>query len=261
MLKKRFVGVVTVRNGWAVQSFGYRRYLPLGRPEYLVDNLDRWGADEILVQSIDRTARGLGPDFALLDRLARLGLSTPLIYGGGVRSVADGVEVVQRGADRITIDALVQDASAVVAELSASLGAQAVIASLPVSVEGSDLLVLDYRTREKKRLDDDLRRLLEQGHVSEVLMTDWQNEGTPVPFNERILDKCPLRGVDLIAFGGISSVTQMQSILGREQVAAMAVGNFLSYKEHAVQQFRNAAKSAVLRPSSYDEKYSLLRHV
>ena len=32
-----------------MQSFGYRRYLPLGRPEVLVENLDRWGADEIVL--------------------------------------------------------------------------------------------------------------------------------------------------------------------------------------------------------------------
>ena len=33
MLLKRLVGVVTVRRGIAVQSFGYQRWLPLGRPE------------------------------------------------------------------------------------------------------------------------------------------------------------------------------------------------------------------------------------
>lgn len=56
MLKKRLVGVITVRRGWAVQSFGYRRWLPLGKAEVLAQNLDRWGVDEIFVQAIDRSA-------------------------------------------------------------------------------------------------------------------------------------------------------------------------------------------------------------
>ena len=76
MLKKRLIRVVTIKDGSAVQSFGYGRYLPLGRPECLVENLDRWGADEILVQVIDRTRRSLGPDFALLSKLARIGMGT-----------------------------------------------------------------------------------------------------------------------------------------------------------------------------------------
>ena len=29
MLNKRIIGMVPVKEGWAVQSFGYRRYLPL----------------------------------------------------------------------------------------------------------------------------------------------------------------------------------------------------------------------------------------
>lgn len=42
MLRKRLLGTVLVREGWAVQSFGYRRWLPLGKPECLVQNLDHW---------------------------------------------------------------------------------------------------------------------------------------------------------------------------------------------------------------------------
>jgi cyclase len=38
MLRKRLVGMVTVRDGWAVQSIGYARYLPLGRPAVMVEN-------------------------------------------------------------------------------------------------------------------------------------------------------------------------------------------------------------------------------
>ena len=96
MIRKRLVGVVTVRDGWAVQSFGYRRYLPLGRPEVLVENLDRWGADEIVLQCIDRTRGNAGPDLALLERVSRRGLATPLIYGGGIRNAADAIAVLMR---------------------------------------------------------------------------------------------------------------------------------------------------------------------
>ena len=55
MLKKRIIGSIAVLNGWAVQSISYNRYLPLGRPEVIAQNLDRWGADEILIQCIDRS--------------------------------------------------------------------------------------------------------------------------------------------------------------------------------------------------------------
>ena len=42
MLNKRLIGVVTVINGLAVQSFGYKRYLPLGKPEIVAKNISSW---------------------------------------------------------------------------------------------------------------------------------------------------------------------------------------------------------------------------
>lgn len=259
MLKKRIIGVVTVRNGWAVQSFGYKRYLPLGRPEPLVENLDRWGADEILVQVIDRSSAGDGPDFALLGRLARLGLSTPLIYSGGVRTVDDGVQVIQRGADRIAVDALLQDDLSVVAELGQRLGTQAVIASLPVSVGTGGLELLDYRTGQGRPLPSGLVDALARGIASESLLIDWEHEGKPNAFTAQLIDRFPVKTVSLIVFGGISSPEQMASLLGRAKVDAVAIGNFLNYREQAIQHLRNALASAAVRPASYATEYSLIR--
>ena len=75
MLNKRLIGVVTVINGLAVQSFGYKRYLPLGKPEIAAKNLDRWGVDEILLQCRSFDSK-LTSDFALLERVGKTGLST-----------------------------------------------------------------------------------------------------------------------------------------------------------------------------------------
>ena len=256
MLKKRLIGVVTVKNGWAVQSFGYRRYLPLGRPECLVENLDRWGADEILIQVIDRSSPSRGPDFDLLDRLARLGLGTPLIYGGGIHSVVDGVQVIQRGADRITLDAVLHDHPDVVLELAARLGAQALIAALPMSVERVGSTIFEYRARTSMPVSPVLVAAMRET-VSEVLVIDWKHEGMPAGFDDALVDRFPYPDVALIAFGGISQVEQIKGLLSRPNVAAVAVGNFLSYREHAIQQFRHALSSAALRPSSYVKEYSL----
>ena len=257
MLKKRLIGMVTIRHGWAVQSFGYGRYLPLGKPECLVENLDRWGADEILVQVIDRSAAGRGPDFDLLERLARLGLGTPLIYGGGIRTVEEGVQVIQCGADRLTVDALLHDDLSVVMRLSDRLGAQALIASMPmvVGVEGPEWLA--YRDKTNVPMTEALAETIEQGVVSEVLLTDWQHEGMPLGFDDALVDLFPYKKPPLIVFGGISSAQQMQNLLARSNVVGVAVGNFLSYREHAVQQFKQAAATAALRSATYATEFRL----
>lgn len=261
MLKKRLIGVVIVKNGWAVQSFGYRRYLPLGKPECLVENLDRWGADEILVQVIDRSVAGVGPDYELLEKLARLGLGTPLIYGGGIRSVEEGIQVIQSGADRITIDAILHDDLSVVRDLSKQVGAQAVIASMPMGAGPGGFEWLNYRTMVTAPISESLAEVISQGVVSEVLLIDWRHEGCHSGFDSALIDLFPFKKVPLITFGGISTAEQMRGLFFRPNVVAVSVGNFLFYREHAIQQFKDGLASAALRPSTYATEYSLLSDV
>lgn len=239
MLKKRLIGVVTVKDGWAVQSFGYQRYLPLGKPEVLIENLDRWGADEIILQCIDRTRAGSGPDFDLLTQIMRRHIATPLIYLGGIATLEDGIEVIKRGADRIGLDALLWDSPEKLLSLSNYLGSQAIIASLPVSLENNELGWLDYRRNESKPFDKVAIDLLNSGNISEIMITDWRHEGYPDSFDIELLNQMStLINIPIITFGGLSHVMQLHKVFGFPCVAAVAVGNFLSYREHAIQDFK-----------------------
>ena len=261
MLRKRLIGVVTVKSGWAVQSFGYRRYLPLGKPECLVQHLDRWGADEILVQVIDRSIAAIGPDFELLERLGALGLETPLIYAGGIRSVSDGVKLIQLGADRIVVDALLHEDFSSVSGLSEQLGAQALIASLPLSWQESGLEWLDYRFDTSTSISDEVLGLMQSGVISEILITDWQHEGSPGGFDQKLVEEFPLTDVPIIAFGGLSEEKQMRALFQKSSVAAVAVGNFLSYREHAIQSLKEALTGMPLRLASYESTFSVIADV
>jgi cyclase len=257
MLKKRLIGVVTVKDGWAVQSFGYRRYLPLGKPEWLIENLDRWGADEILVQCIDRSTRQAGPDFALLQKLGAMGLGTPLIYGGGIASAEDGVKVIQAGADRIALDSLLHDAPGVLVELGQQLGLQALVVSVPLRFAQDNVHWHDYRSRRNLPLAA-LARVLERGLASELLAIDCEHEGQDQVFDARLVDALSDLNdwnMPIIAFGGISQVEQMRALLARPAVTAVGVGNFLSYRELAIQQFKQALASDELRPALYASDY------
>jgi cyclase len=253
VLRKRLIGVVTVRGGIAVQSFGYRRYLPMGRPEVVAENLDRWGADEILISCIDRSRAGLGPDFDLLARVAAVGLSTPLIYGGGIRHAEDAVRVARSGADRIMADALLLDRPDEAESASRALGVQALIGHVPVRVHGDELLALDYRSGRETPLDDALRARADLCSVSELMLTDWTNEGRTGGFNESIPARCQTASYPLILFGGLSDPLAIRRMLSLERVVAVGVGNVLSHREHAIQNLRERIGIPCLRAARYRE--------
>ncbi|MBP6899838.1 MAG: hypothetical protein KBC73_07120 [Burkholderiaceae bacterium] len=253
MIRKRLVGVITVKQGWAVQSIGYKQHLPMGRPEVVAENLDRWGVDEILLQCIDR--QGQGPDLALLQRLTRRGLSTPLTYQGGIRSVADGVAAVQAGAERIAMDSLLRDDPREAAALAEPLGAQALIGVLPLARVQGQLQWLDARSRRATPVPAEVAAVLKSGAISELLVVDWQGEGRPEAFDEGLLDawrdQAHMPQLPLIAFGGLSSAAQLRRVLARPEVVAAGIGNFLAWREHAVQDLKAQLRDLPLRGPRY----------
>ena len=103
---KRLIGVITVRDNWAVQSIGYKKYLPLGRPEVIAENFDRWQLDEILIVDITRSKHNKGPNFKMLEKIATKKIMTPLCYTGGIRGKYDAINLISCGADRLGIDSL-----------------------------------------------------------------------------------------------------------------------------------------------------------
>jgi len=247
MLKKRLIGVITVKDGMAVQSFEYRRYFPLGRPAMLAENLDRWAADEILIQCIDRSSRQLGPDLQTIREIASTGITTPLTYSGGIRDYYDAETAIGAGADRIAVDNILHQSPSSIVEISHSIGAQAIIASLPISYDRGSVYWYNYITRESKELSPELTRFITKDVISEVMIIDWLHEGGNEKFDSQLIDNMSYLNLPLIAFGGISSATLMDDLLKRDVISAVAIGNSLNYKENQIHNIRREISNKNIR--------------
>jgi imidazole glycerol-phosphate synthase subunit HisF len=255
MLKKRLVGVVTVRDCLAVQSFGFKSYLPLGRPEVLIENFDRWGADEILVQVIDRSINFSGPAFELIDRISKIGISTPIIYAGGIRHELDAIDVIKRGADRVALNNMLITNASLIHKVVNNLGSQAVIGSLPLTSINGSIKHYNYVERKSINLSREIKSLIAGSMISEFLVTDWENEGSLDGFNVDFANLSEFKNANLILFGGLGSVDIGRKVIGNVNVSAIAVGNSFSYKEHAIQDYKSQLNSDLIRrPYFRDER-------
>jgi cyclase len=186
-----------------------------------------------------------------LGKISKLGIATPLIFAGGIGSREDAVKVVSHGADRIMVDAMVRDSPQSLEAVARDLGTQAVIAHLPARMGEDGLKALDYRDRVEQPLVNWLERLPLEW-VSELMVTDWSHEGSPGSFDERLLSVAQLLNKPILFFGGISEVVQLQRVLSHPQVVAAGMGNFLNFKEHAVQKLKEQLGSSALRAPHYE---------
>lgn len=250
---KRLIGVITVKNGRAVQSFGYRRHLPLGRPEVIAENFDRWQVDEILVLDIDRSRQQAGPDIGLVERIGERKIMTPLAYAGGVRGAEDAVALVRAGADRIAMDTLFRDDPFACRAVAEAIGRQATIRLCPAHREpGGEIVAYDYRA------DTAIGALGEVAlegaeSFSELLLVDWQNEGSMGGFDMGLIAPLEQTGLQVIAFGGISTKPQVTALIDTDCVSAVAIGNSLAYRELAPRQLLTVTEVDKAREVSFGD--------
>ena len=247
MLRQRLLAAVTVKAGRAVQSMGYRHYLPLGDVACVVENLDRWGADGIVVLSIDRQLEG--PDLKLLKRLSKLKLSTPVTYGGGIRTAAHALAAVQAGAERLVIDRALGESNKNIAAMAAAVGRQALIASIPLRRD-PDGTVHHWKhwQKESHPLHEWLQNNQWHRHVSELLAIDVDADGSlngPDPSLWLALEQL---GLPLLTYGGFSKTDQIESILKKSAVAAVVIGNALNYQEDSIRILKDQLSGLPLRP-------------
>lgn len=243
MAYKRLVGVVAVKDGQVVKSYGYRFWRPAGGLRTALMNLDRWLVDEILILDISR--RG-SVDPVVVNEIRASRISTPLAYGGGIRSPEDVDCLLAAGCERFVLETMLFKFPERISELADKVGAQALIASLPLSAKaGGDWQVNRDTAGRWGVLESEIDvgsfcRNCNDWPVAEVLAIDSDHEGRAGGFSLVSSDgNHPFRELrkGVIWFGGIN-FKQGAVLLNHPATVAVGFGNLNFEKEIAMRLLR-----------------------
>ena len=234
MISKRIIGVITVKNNIAVQSFGYGRYLPIGDPKILVKNLNRWGVDEILVNVIDRWNKNKEPDFQLISKIKDLNITTPIIYGGAINNLENAKKLIRNGVDRLLVEKIIINDFDQFNKIYNEIGSQSLIFS-----------------KKEEEISEKFIICIKEKLISEVLLIDYENEGSNDGFDLKLLNFFKKLKVDLICFGGIKSSNFIKKIAKNKNVSAVGIGNSLNYLENSVQILKKKLQKNKFRKPNY----------
>jgi imidazole glycerol-phosphate synthase subunit HisF len=243
MASRRLIAALTVRDGGLVKSYGYSYVRPAGDLRSALRNLDRWAADEILVLDISRRP-GLDP--VVLEAIERAEISTPLAYGGGIRTSHDLRRLMELGCDRFVVESLLLSDAPAVGHLADLAGRQALIGSLPVR-RGPDgdwlpafAPAIDRKARPLPRSLHAALELLRNSPTSEYLVIAADAEGRSGTFPPPLVSACEsLPEQSVIWFGGLDAASAA-TCLRSPVTAAVALGNPFLEKELALPKLREA---------------------
>ena len=206
-------------------------------------NLDRWLVDEILVLDISRSDR---VDPRIVAEIRASHISTPLAYGGGIRGHEDVDCLLAAGCERFLLETMLFRFPERVVKLADKVGAQALIASLPLAPTQGGCWQVDRDYAARWGIPDvewdtgNFCRKCNEWPVAEVLAIDSTNEGFSGRFSlvssEGVHPLAELRK-GIIWFGGIDQ-NQASTLLQSSATVAVGFGNLNCEKEVAMRSLR-----------------------
>mgnify|MGYP006075512835 CR=1 FL=1 len=233
MLKKRLGAVVFVKDGLVVQSIGFKKYLPIGKPETIVKNLDNWGADEIILLNVDSNNLDK-PNLKMIENVTNLNIRTPLIYGGGIKKVEDAVNCIKLGSDRVVINQLYLNDVSIISKISEIIGKESLVLSLNVILQKKKFFIYNYLNKKIKELNIEQLNHIYKNYISEVFITDYFNEGKKNSFDFNLIKNSLFKDKKLLVYGGINQTNQFRRLFRYKNVSSVVLGNCLNYKESSI---------------------------
>jgi cyclase len=223
VLLKRIIPCLDVDKGRVVKGVKYINHVDCGDPVEVAQAYDDQEADEITFLDITASHEERG---ILLDVVSRTAETVfmPLTVGGGVRGLQDIRDLLNAGADKVSIMTAAVNNPDLIAEAAAKIGSAnlvlAIDARMMETPEGSDepprWEVCTHGGRRPTGIDavDYAGRMAEAG-AGEVLLTSMDRDGTKSGYDLALLRAVADRvSIPVIASGGGGSAADLAAALG-----------------------------------------------
>ena len=257
MINKRIIPVVILKNELVVQSYNFNHYLPIGKPEFIVEYLSSWDSDEIVILDIDATKESRHINVGLISRLSK-NVSVPLTVGGGITGLDIAELYFKNGADKVAINSLFHDRKYdEINAISMEYGSQSVILSLDfIENADSDYSLFDYRkgNSSKRSLESVLNDIRDKVEVGEILVNSVNRDGSKRGYDIILFTKITeLISKPVLAIGGADNLDHFIEIIGLNNVTGLCASNVFLHFEHSVEYFRSKinSKNEILRANNY----------
>ncbi len=166
----------------------------------------RDGADEIVLLDITATSDKRRTMLDVVSRTARR-LFIPFTVGGGIRTLADAAAVFEAGADKIAINSAAVQDPALIGEIAARFGSQAVVVAIDARrVNGGfEVFVAGGRIPTGRDALQWAQEAADCG-AGEILLTSMDRDGTRAGFDcELVQTVADAVSIPVIASGGAGS--------------------------------------------------------
>ncbi len=236
MLLKRIIPCLDVDKGRVVKGVRYVDHVDAGDPVEVAQMYDAQEADEITFLDITASHEGRRILFDAVSRTAE-SVFMPLTVGGGVRSLQDVRDLLNAGADKVSIMTAAVENPDLVGEAAVKIGSANLVLAIDARRAGSNgearWEVCTHGGRRPTGIDavEWAARMAEAG-AGEILLTSMDRDGTKSGYDLELLRAVTdAVSIPVIASGGGGSPEDLAAALsdgpeGGHTQAALAASIF-----------------------------------
>jgi len=223
-----------VRDGVVVKGVQFRNHRIVGDILELAERYCAEGADELVFYDITASPDDRSVDRSWVSRVARV-LDIPFCVAGGIRSVAAAEDVLNKGADKVSINSPALADPELITELARRFGSQCVVIGIDSREEHGDYVVYQLtgdpdKTVAAERTTLEWVQEVQRRGAGEIVLNcmnqDGVREGYDVAQLAAVRQVCD---VPLIASGGAGAMNHFVDVFARARVdGALAASVFHS---------------------------------
>ena len=258
MLKNRLIPCIIVKGELLVQSFFFKKYLPIGKIKTAIEFFVNWDVDEIVILDIDATKESRSPLLEVIEHAAR-DCFVPLSIGGGIRSVDDINNLLKVGADKVCINTIAVEHPEFISEAAEQFGSQCVTVSIDakeVSENRYEVMIRNGKQATGLYLPD-WAGTVERLGAGEILINSIDRDGSRKGYDINLLRTVSSAvHVPVIACGGVGKMEHFSAGIIEGGCQAVAASNIFQHTEHST----IVAKSFLKRAGVSARLNSLVRY-
>ncbi|HEY2591024.1 MAG TPA: imidazole glycerol phosphate synthase subunit HisF [Steroidobacteraceae bacterium] len=251
MLAKRIIPCLDVRDGQVVKGVRFRDHRVVGDILELAQRYRDEGADELVFYDITASPEGRSVDREWVRRVARV-LDIPFCVAGGISSVAEAEEVLNAGAEKVSINSPALANPALIDALAERFGAQCVVVGIDSQTVPGGYRVFQF-TGDPSRTRDSGRDTLawaaeaQERGAGEIVLNCMASDGVRRGYDLRQLRAVrEICHVPLVASGGAGAVEHFRDAFERAGVDAALAASVFHTGAIAVQDLkRELARSGI----------------
>lgn len=240
MLAKRIIPCLDVKMGRVVKGVNFVNFRDVGDPVEIAKMYIEQGADELVFLDITATNEGRKTMIDVVKRTAKE-VSVPFTVGGGISTVNDISEILEAGADKVSINsAAVRDRS-IISKAADKFGSQGVVLAIDAkrNSEGGFNVVINGGLKDTGLDVVEWAVACEKAGAGEILLTSMDADGTKDGFDLELLDLvCKSITIPVIASGGCGSLEHFKDLFEKTDADAALAASLFHYGELTVKQVK-----------------------